>query len=127
MGKGIKRIKTTNVKQILANTEHQYSVGAIIGDAGVSAVNGKKIVKAGTAVGGATSTLEDSTAVLTVVTDDTVQGVVLHDVDVTDGNANGTLLIWGFVNEYRLDESVEVPAAVKTALDGKVTFMKRNK
>lgn len=124
---GIKRIKTQNVKQILANTEHFYSVGAIIGDAGVTAVNGKKIIKAGTPVGGTTSTLQDSTAVLKVVNDATVQGVLMHDVDVTEGNTNGTLLVWGFVNEFRLDTSVEIKEAVKTALDGKITFLKRNK
>lgn len=126
MGK-IGRIKSKNVKQILANTQHYYSVGAIIGDAGIVAENGKKIIKAGTPVGGATSTLVDSTAVLTKVDGATVQGVLLFDVDVTEGNANGALLIWGFVNELRLDTDVEVPEAVKEALDGKVTFMKRNK
>ena len=124
---GIKRIKTQNVKQILANTEHFFSVGAIIGSAGVTAENGKKIIKAGTPVGGTTQTLQESTAVLTVVGDDTVQGVLMHDVDVTDGNSNGTLLIWGFVNEYRIDSSVNIPEAVKTALAGKITFLKRNK
>lgn len=124
---GIKRIKTQNVKQILANTEHFYSVGAIIGDAGVTDVNGKKIIKAGTPVGGATSTLQDSTAVLNVVSDDKVQGVLMHDVDVTEGNANGTLLIWGFVNELRLDKDVTITETVKTALAGKITFLKRNK
>lgn len=30
-------------------------------------------------------------------------GVLLHDVDVTAGNTNGTLLIFGFVNLNRLD------------------------
>ena len=117
MGK-IKRTKTANVKQILANTELFYSIGA--------QVSGTGLIKAGTPVGGATSVLEDSKAVLTVVSDDTVQGVLLHDVDPTV-DTNATLLIFGFVNEYRLDSEVVIPDAVKEALAGKVTFMKRNK
>ena len=52
-------------------------------------------------------------------------GVLLHDVDVTTGNANGTVLIFGFVNTQRLDASVKamITTAVKTALNAKVTFI----
>ena len=32
-------------------------------------------------------------------------GVLLHDVDVTAGNNNGTLLIFGFVNINRIDNT----------------------
>lgn len=123
----IERKKTMSEKQILASTAHFYSVGAIIGDAGAMTVNNRKVIKAGTPVGGATSILTDEQTILNKVSDDTVQGVVLHDVDVTDGQGNGTLLLWGFVNEYRLDSDVTIPEAVKTALDGKITFLKRNK
>jgi hypothetical protein len=48
-------------------------------------------------------------------------GVLLHDVDVTDGDDNGTLLIFGFVNINRLDADVQT--AITTAasdLEGKV-------
>ncbi|MFS7206712.1 hypothetical protein AB6831_04300 [Carnobacterium divergens] len=124
---GIKRTKTVNVKQILANTDHFFSVGTMVNDAGVVAENGRKIIKAGTPLGGATKTIADSTAILSVVDDGTVQGVALFDVDVTEGKGNASLLIWGFVNEFRLDSSVTINDAVKKALDGKVTFVKRNK
>lgn len=55
-------------------------------------------------------------------------GVALHDVDVTAGNANATLLIFGFVNIDRLDTDVKalITPAVKAALSGKVTFLKDN-
>lgn len=53
--------------------------------------------------------------------DDKATGVLLHDVDVTDGDDNGTLLIFGFVNINRLDADVQT--AITTAasdLEGKV-------
>lgn len=125
--KKIQRTNLTNVKQILANVEHQFSVGAQFSDAGVTAVNGRKVILAGTPVGGSTSILADEKAVVKVVADATVQGIALHDVDVTDGTENGTVLIWGFVNTNRLDKAVTIPDAVKTALNGKVTFLARNK
>lgn len=45
-------------------------------------------------------------------------GVLLHDVDVTAGDANGTLLIFGFVNKNRIDETTRalITADVQTAL-----------
>lgn len=52
--------------------------------------------------------------------------VILHDVDVTAGNANATALMFGFVNTNMLDASVKakITPAVKTALNAKVTFIK---
>lgn len=53
-------------------------------------------------------------------------GVLLHDVDVTSGDANATLLIFGFVNTNMLDVDVaaKITPYVKTALEGRVTFLK---
>lgn len=53
-------------------------------------------------------------------------GILLHDVDITEGNANGSLLIWGFVNLNRLESDTQalVTPGVKSALSGKVTFLK---
>lgn len=48
-------------------------------------------------------------------------GVLLHDVDVTAGSDNGTLLIFGFVNINRLDTATAAELlAVEDDLDGKV-------
>lgn len=57
--------------------------------------------------------------------DSNAVGVLLHDVDVTAGNANGTLLIFGFVNTQRVDSSVKamITGPVKKALNAKVTFI----
>ena len=52
--------------------------------------------------------------------------VLLHSVDVEKRDANGTALIFGFVNIDRLDTSVKalVTTEAKKALNGKVTFLK---
>ena len=51
--------------------------------------------------------------------------VLLHDVDVTEGNANGTALIFGFVNLDRLDTATQAlcTEAVRTALN-MIKFLK---
>jgi hypothetical protein len=42
-----------------------------------------------------------------VATDATnVAGIILHDVDVTDGTKNAQVLIFGFVDETKLDSDV---------------------
>lgn len=118
--------KTTGVtpNQILFCTEPQVSVGITVSDSGVTANSeGKKIVKAGTPL---TGNLEArSTAFTAAGTSDAV-GVLLHDVDVTEGAENGTLLIFGFVNLNRLDSSTAalITSDVKTALKAKITFIK---
>lgn len=71
-----------------------------------------------------TGTPADSDGVqvqFTAAFDDKAKGVLLHDVDVTAGDNNGTLLIFGFVNINRLDTDVQT--AITTAasdLEGKV-------
>lgn len=88
--------------------------------------HGRKIIPAGTPIGGTAQATQDETAVLAPVTDATVQGVLMHDEDVTENNhGNGSMLIWGFVNLNRIPD-VTVPDEVQTALAGKVTFLKRN-
>lgn len=64
------------------------------------------------------------TAVSGTVTNNAV-GVILHDVDVTAGNANATVLIFGFVNKNRLDAVTKalITAEVEKALAGKITFV----
>lgn len=91
-----------NRNQILFAIEHQVSVGVVVSDsAGVAVTGGKKIVKAGTPL---TGNLEDRETPFTGATVGNVTGVLLHDVDVTLGENNGTLLLFGFVNLNRIDE-----------------------
>ena len=65
------------------------------------------------------------TVVFTAAYSTTPVGVLLHDVDVTAGDDNGTLLIFGFVDLNKVDESV-IPALVdvESNLAGKVFLCK---
>ena len=56
-----------------------------------------------------------------------MSAVLLHDVDVTTGNANGTALIFGFVNVNRVEADVAAVIETAKAISGgtdKITFMK---
>jgi len=115
-------------KQVLGFIANKVALGAIVSDAGVTAdSNGKKIIPAGSPVGGSDSTLENEQAVLSVVSDATAQGILEFSVDVTGGPSDGTLIINGYVNENRLPDSVKITDEVKSSLNGKITFFKRNK
>lgn len=75
----------------------------------------------GIAVTGSAAADDMISVAFTAGVDDKATGVLLHDVDVTDGDDNGTLLIFGFVNINRLDADVQT--AITTAasdLEGKV-------
>lgn len=113
--------------QILFNVDNQMSVSIKVNKSIASAVteNGRKIIKAGTPL---TGNLEDRSTAFTAAGASNAKGILLHDVDVTDADANGSLLIWGFVNLNRIDATTAalLTADVKTALAGKVTFLKDN-
>ena len=122
---GITKVNGTAPVQILFNVQNQMSVGVKIAKnfAGAVTENGRKIVKAGTPLTG-DLTVRDTA--FTAAGADNAVGVLLHDVDVTDTDANCSLLIWGFVNLNRIDSTTaaKINAGVKTALAGKVWFLK---
>lgn len=108
-------------KNILIAPELAFSIGCIVGNDGVTENSeGRKIIKAGTPVGSTMNVFENRQTVLTVG-DANAQGVVLHDVDVTDGNANATLVVKGTVDLLKLD--VQITTAAKEKLTN-ITFMK---
>ena len=110
--------------QILFMTRPMAAVGAVIGDTGVTAdPEGNKILKAGTPVSG---DLTDRTTAFVKATTSNAIGVLEHDVDVTNGAENGSVIIFGFVNLERLDSATAalITTDVIAALDGKVTFLK---
>lgn len=123
---GIKKVSGAAPVQILFNVQNQMSVGIKLAKdfAGAVTENGRKIVKAGTPLKG---DLANRSAAFTAA-DNTAVGVLLHDVDVTDAEANGTLLIWGFVNLNRVDAAAKalLTSAVQTSLAGKVYFLSDN-
>lgn len=94
--------------QILLDTEHQLSVGCIVAQAVGATVGSKKIAKAGTPIVIDYGNLQTAATAGTVAaTAGTANAVLLHDVDVTAGNANGTALIFGFVNVKRMESDVQ--------------------
>lgn len=125
---GIKKETLAAPQQILFNVQNQMSVSILVDKSMASVtVDGRKVVKAGTPLSGdltargtAFKAAADSTA--------PAVGVLLHDVDITDNNANGTLLIWGFVNLDRLDSATAalITANRKTELAGRIWFLKDN-
>lgn len=124
---GIQTVSGMATKQILANTELQFSIGVIVSDTGIVANSeGKKIIPAGTPIGHATSVLAArSTILVTTNTAETAgvsQGVLLHDIDVTAGNANGSMLVFGFVDIAKLETAAKPVAEAKAALT-KITFI----
>lgn len=123
---GITKVSLNNAKQILFNVQMQVSVSAMVSNVGVTAdVKGRKVIKAGTPLEGVLDTRE-TVALKKTATAANTTCVALHDVDVTSGNANVAVLIWGFINLNRLESDVQamISADVKTALNGKITFLK---
>lgn len=103
---------------VLLNPDNAFEIGVQVGNTGVTAgTDGKKIIKAGTPVGGTTSVLETRNTVLSVTNTSGAgansQGVLRHDVDVTNGNANATLIVRGEVDSSKCPT---IAVAAKTAL-----------
>lgn len=123
---GITKETAVAPSQILFNVQNQMSVRVIVDKTvGTAGEDGRKIVKAGTPLNG-DLTKRDTAFVTAKDTSNPAVGVLLHDVDVTDGSANGTLLIWGFVNLNRMDLTTAklITDARKTELAGCVWFLK---
>lgn len=119
---GVTKQSATNVDQILFATQNQVSVSIVAGNTGITAdTNGKKILKAGTPLTGnldaRTTAFTKAASTGTPLVSNAV-GVLLHDVDVTAGNANAQLLIFGFVNTNRVDTATKalITAEAKSAL-----------
>lgn len=108
-----------NRKEILKFPDHYVNLAVTVDDTGVTAdANGRKIVLAGTVLGG--GVLADSTKLAKKANDATAEGVLFYDVDVTDGPAAGALLIHGFIDLKKLPEAPTAEAA--TALK-QITFI----
>lgn len=120
----VKSANYTTPKTILIAPEVAVAFPVIVSNAGVSAdENGRKIIKAGSAIGGSTNVLMNRQTALAKVADATAQGLLLHDVDVTNGNGNGTILIAGYVDVNKIAEDALPAEEVQTALS-RIVFMK---
>lgn len=116
---GIKRKEFVNVRQILANVDLQSSVGCIVPQSIGVTVDAYKIAKAGTPIN---INLKSAGTAVTAATT-TCNAVLLHDVDVTAGAANGTALVFGFVNLNRVESDVATKLNAITD-SGLVTLMR---
>lgn len=107
---GVRKETYGNTNQILFAVEHQVSMGVVVSKALGVAEGTKKVVKAGTPL---TGNLDARTTAFTAATAGSsteasnAVGVLLHDVDVTTSDANGTLLLFGFVNTNRIDATTK--------------------
>ena len=122
---GITNTSLAATKQILANVDLQSSVGCIVPQTLGVVVGSKKIAKAGTPI--KINLMNLQTAAVKADGTTPLNAVLLHDVDVTAGNANGTALIFGFVNVNRVDSDVATAITTAAAADGvsqMITFMK---
>lgn len=126
----IKKSSYVSTNQILFNTDPFVAVSIIVdGTMGVvDPATGRKIVKAGTPLAGDLTKRETAFTAVNEASDSlasNAKGILLHDVDVTTGKANGTLLIFGFVNVDRIDATVmeKNNKYVKEALKG-IYFLK---
>ena len=121
---GIKKTSAVTRKVILIAPELAFSLSCKVANTGVNAgEDGKKIVKAGTPLAG---NIEARDTAFTVAgSEATPCGILLHDVDVTEGTANAQVVIFGFVDSSKLDESVTqmLSSAMQTKLP-KITFVK---
>ena len=121
--------ETYNVsKDILLAPHLAFTISAIVGSTGVTNnAEGRKIIPAGTPVGGTTSVLATRSTVLQVTNTNSnganAQGVVLHDVDVTNGNTNAQVVIRGVVDSSKCPT---IDATAKTALT-LITFVNGGK
>lgn len=113
-------------KSILVADSLAFSLGAVIGNTSVTAgADGKKIIKAGTPLTG--DILKRNTA-FTVGTSANAVALLLHDLDVTDGNTNGTILISGYVDYDKLDADVQALITKEVAAKlTKITFISGTK
>lgn len=127
---GITKVTGAAPVQILFNVQNQMSVSIVVDDAYSVTRDGKKIVPAGTPLSG-DLTARDMAFVkakdATAAGNDgkAATGVLLHDVDVTNGDNNGTLLIWGFVDLNKLDTATAalITATRKSEMKN-ITFLK---
>lgn len=116
----VKITSATTRKTILVAEEMAVAFSCKVSDSGVSASDGKKVVKAGTPLAGDLTARETA---FTVAADGTgAVGLLLHDVDVTSGTKNAQVLVFGFVDVSKLES--DVASMVQAAELPKITLVK---
>lgn len=103
---GIERVTGMVRKSIVIDNKLMFATSCMVANTEVSpGEDGKKIVKAGTPLKG--DLKNRGTAFTVAKKDDTgIVGILETDVDVTKGNANAACIVFGFIDESKLDNSV---------------------
>lgn len=124
------KIITTNYAndvQILADPDLQFSVGCIVpATAGEVQPNGSKIAHAGLPLTVDLGSINSECKVADATTN-IANAVLLHDVDVTKGQNNGTALIFGFVDMSKVSSDMISKINAVFGASGaskKITFIK---
>lgn len=93
-------------KRILVDEVNSTAFSCVVANTGVTADSeGKKIIKAGRPLYGSL-TARNTAFTVSGASGAKPVGVALHDVDVTAGNANSQVLVSGFIDISKVDESV---------------------
>lgn len=105
---GIRKETAGAPVQILGATSPYYAIGIIVDDSAGTTVGSRKIVKAGTPLVVDPANLQTpATKIASNEAIKTAKVILLHDVDVTNGDANGSGLVMGIVNYNRLESDVQ--------------------
>lgn len=125
---------TINIqKNVLIAPELAHTLGVRVKNTGVTADSeGKKIILAGTIIGGETDALSDRTAELAVANANTIataQGITINDVDVTNGTGTVAMLKAGVVDTDKLPAAMQAIVTNATAMNNasglsKIIFQK---
>lgn len=124
---GIYKATYASPIQILADPNLQFSVGCVVpATAGTATSDGRKIAQAGLPITVNLGNLNEVCKVADATTN-TANAILLHDVDVTNGQNNGTALIFGFVDLSKL--SLDMVSKINTAFGAsgatrKIVFVK---
>lgn len=119
---GITTVTAVTPKSILWAPENAIRFPCVVDSTGIDAgSDGKKIMLAGTPIAG--DLTARNTAFKKASTE--VTGLLLHDVDVTSGKRNATVLVFGVVDLNKLDTTTAalITSAVKEELN-KIIFVK---
>lgn len=122
---GVEKKDYGNRKQILVDEPNSSAISCLISNTGVTAdSDGKKIVKAGTPVYG--SLMARNTA-MTVSGAENAKpcGVILHDVDVTNGTANSQVVYFGTIDVSKLDTATATKLKAVEASLKMITLVSR--
>lgn len=123
----VKTVAYGNKMEILRFKDHYVSIGVMVDDTNVTVdADGKKILKAGTIVGGKTLSVLGNDGEMvedknTAEKGAKAEGVLFNDVNVTAGPAVGTMILHGYINEKKIPAT---PVAEAKAVLPQITFIK---